>query len=81
MEWSTTHEDKEPEIIYAKEYLKTHPDINYFIFGHRHIELDLMLSRTCRVLIIGDWISQFTYVMFDGVKLTMDNYLEGGSRP
>ncbi len=74
-------EDKEPEKIYAKEYLKTHPDINYFIFGHRHIELDLMLSRTCRVLIIGDWISQFTYVMFDGVKLTMDNYLEGGSRP
>ena len=71
-------EDREFEIIYAKEYLKTHPDINYFIFGHRHIELDLMLSNTCRALIIGDWISQYTYAVFDGKTLTMHSYLEGG---
>ena len=71
-------EDKEFQVLYAKEYLKTHPDINYFIFGHRHIELDLMLSHSCRMLIIGDWISQYTYVVFDGKTLTMHNYLEGG---
>ena len=71
-------EEREYEIIYAKEYLKTHPDINYFIFGHRHIELDLTLSHSCRLLIIGDWISQYTYVMYDGKTLTMNNYLEGG---
>ncbi|MBR6371488.1 MAG: UDP-2,3-diacylglucosamine diphosphatase [Bacteroidaceae bacterium] len=74
-------EDREFEIIYAKEYLKTHPDINYFIFGHRHIELDLMLSHSCRVLIIGDWITQYTYAVFDGKTLTMHNYLEGDSKP
>ena len=74
-------EDREYEIIFAKEYLKTHPDINYFIFGHRHIELDLMLSHSCRVLIIGDWITQYTYAVFDGKTLTMNNYLEGDSKP
>ena len=74
-------EDKEYQVIYAKEYLKSHPDINYFIFGHRHIELDLMLTRTCRLLIIGDWISQYTYAVFDGKQLTMSNYLEGDSKP
>ena len=74
-------EEKEYEVIYAKEYLKTHPDINYFIFGHRHIELDLMLSQSCRLLIIGDWISQYTYVMYDGKTLTMNNYLEGETKP
>ena len=74
-------EDKEFQVLYAKEYLKTHPDINYFIFGHRHIELDLMLSHSCRLMIIGDWISQYTYVMFDGKTLTMHNYLEGETNP
>lgn len=70
-------EDKEPLCIYAKEYLQTHPDVNYFIFGHRHIELDLMLSRTARMLILGDWISQFTFARFDGETMLLDSYLEG----
>ena len=70
-------EDMEFQVVYAKNYLKTHPNLNYFIFGHRHIELDLMLTHSCRLMIIGDWISQFTYVVFDGKSLTMNNYLEG----
>ena len=37
-------EDKEPLVLFTKNYLKDHPDINYFIYGHRHIMLDLMLS-------------------------------------
>ena len=43
-------EDKEPLVLFTKEYLKTHPDINYFIYGHRHIVLDLMLSRSSRMM-------------------------------
>lgn len=71
-------EDNEYQITYAKNYLKTQPNIDYFIFGHRHIELDLMLAKSCRILILGDWISQFTYAVFDGKNMTMSNYLEGG---
>ena len=74
-------EDKEYLVLYAKEYLKTHADINYFIFGHRHIELDLMLNRNSRVLILGDWISQFTYAVFDGEHLFLENYIEGETEP
>jgi UDP-2,3-diacylglucosamine hydrolase len=70
-------ENKEPLVCYAKDYLKAHPDVNYFMFGHRHIELDLMLSRTSRVLILGDWISQFTYAVFDGENLFLESYIEG----
>ncbi len=70
-------EDKEYLVKYAKEYMKTHHDINYFIFGHRHIELDLMLSRHSRLLILGDWITLFTYAVFDGEHLFMENYIEG----
>ena len=74
-------EDKEDLVLFAKDYLTTHPDINFFIFGHRHIELDLMLSRTARILITGDWIDKYTYVVFDGENLFLENYIEGETQP
>lgn len=73
-------EDKEYLVLYSKKYLKTHPDINFFIYGHRHIELDLMLSRTTRMLILGDWITQFTYAVFDGENMYLENYVEGETK-
>lgn len=73
-------ENREPLVLYAKNYLLTHPDINYFVFGHRHIELDLMLSHDCRMAILGDWISQFTYATFDGEHFLLENYEEGETR-
>ncbi|MDO5446462.1 MAG: UDP-2,3-diacylglucosamine diphosphatase, partial [Prevotellaceae bacterium] len=38
-------EDNEELVVWTKDYMKSHPDINYYIYGHRHIALDLMLSR------------------------------------
>ena len=70
-------EDKEPLVLFTKEYLKTHPDINYFIYGHRHIVLDLMLSRSSRMMILGDWISEFSYAVFDGESMFLEQYIEG----
>ena len=63
-------------VVFAKEYLKTHPDINFFIFGHRHIMLDLMLSRTSRILIAGYRMQFFSYIVWDGENLYMDQILE-----
>ena len=74
-------EDKEYLVLFAKEYIRTHPQIDYFIFGHRHIELDLILSRKSRLMIIGDWITQFTYAVFDGEHMFLEEYVEGESRP
>lgn len=74
-------EDKEHLVLFAKDYLQTHPDVNFFVFGHRHIELDLMLSHSTRVMILGDWISHFTYAVFDGERLWMENYIEGETEP
>lgn len=70
-------EDKEYLVLYAKDYLKTHPDIDYFLFGHRHIELDLQLTHQSRMLILGDWIKHFTYAVLDGDHLYVENYQEG----
>ncbi len=70
-------EDKEPLVRFSKEYLKTHPNINYFIYGHRHIVLDLMLSRTVRLMVLGDWITEFSYAVFDGENMFLEQYIEG----
>ena len=74
-------EDKEHLVLWTKEYMKQHSDIDYFIYGHRHIELDLVLSRKSRMMIIGDWIWQFTYVVFDGEHIFLEEYVEGESQP
>jgi len=74
-------EDREHLVLFTKQYLKTHPNIDYFIYGHRHIELDLMLSRKSRMMILGDWIWQFSYAVFDGEHMFFEQYIEGESQP
>ena len=70
-------ENEEPLVLYTKDYLKSHPNINFFIYGHRHIELDLMLNANSRIIILGDWINCFSYAVFDGEHLFLENYIEG----
>ncbi len=67
-------EDREFQVRYAKEYLKQHPDTEYFVFGHRHIELNLPIAPRSRVLILGDWITQWTYAVFDGETIRLENF-------
>jgi len=74
-------ENKEYLVKYAKQYMQHHTNIDYFMFGHRHIELDLMLSKKTRLMILGDWIWQFTYAVFDGEHMFMEEYVEGESQP
>jgi len=67
-------EDKEHLVLYAKSCIQTHPEIDYFIFGHRHIVLDLMLTSKTRMMIIGDWLQHFSYAVFDGRALRMEKF-------
>lgn len=67
-------EDKEHLVIYAKKFLQTQPEINFFVFGHRHIMLDLMLKRESRVVILGDWIQHFSYAVWDGNDIRLEQF-------
>ena len=63
-------EDKEWLIIYSKEVLqKTHYD--YFIFGHRHVPIDLPIAGNSHYINLGDWIRHFTYAVFDGESMQL----------
>ena len=74
-------ENREHLVLYTKEYIKTHPNVDYFIYGHRHIEIDIQLSRKSRMMVLGDWITQFSYVVYDGEHIFMSEYIEGESQP
>lgn len=65
--------DKEWLAIFCKEILqKEHFD--YFIFGHRHLALDIKISDLSRYLNLGDWIKFNSYAVFDGKNLTLEYY-------
>lgn len=66
-------EEKEHLVQYSKQQLQS-GNIDYFVYGHRHIVLDLMLSRESRILIIGDWITNFTFAVFDGSDMWIDHF-------
>lgn len=70
-------EDKEHCIVFAKEYLRSHPSVDNFIFGHRHLDKDFMLSDTSRCIMLGDWICDFAYVVWDGETVEHKRYEEG----
>lgn len=64
-------EEKEHLVQFAKKKLREEPDIHYFIFGHRHVLLDLPIQEYSRVIMLGDWITQFSYARFDGDLLEL----------
>ncbi len=59
--------------IYAKEELKKE-HFDYFIFGHRHLPLDIRLNANARYLNIGEWINYNSYGVFDGEELKLEYF-------
>lgn len=68
--------DREHQVIFAREELQKHSDIEYFVFGHRHIPFDIRIGEQSRVICLGDWIGNFTYGVFDGEQFHLKQYLE-----
>lgn len=67
-------EDKEWLVSYAKRKLEE-KHYDFFIFGHRHLALDIALSPKSKYINLGDWLHYKSYAVFDGEKLTL-NYFQ-----
>lgn len=66
-------EENEWLALYAKRKLeKKHYD--YFIFGHRHLPMQINLSEKSTYFNLGDWISHYTYGVFDGEKFELKQF-------
>lgn len=43
------------------DYHASHPDIDFFIYGHVHVFSREMISNDCEMIVLGDWIRSFSY--------------------
>jgi len=69
--------DNEHQLQFARKENKKHPEIEYYVFGHRHIPYDIRIAENCRVICLGDWIGNFTYGVFDGKEFRLEKFLPG----
>ena len=60
-------------VVFAKEILKKE-NFDFFIFGHRHLVIDMKVGEKSRYLNLGDWIRYFTYAEFDGENLGLKKF-------
>jgi len=61
-------ENEEWLVQYSKEVLETE-HFDYFVFGHRHLPLDIRLSENSKYINLGDWLCYFSYAYFNGDSL------------
>ena len=61
---------------FSVDYLREHPEINYFVYGHLHVVEDLKLNDSSRMIILGDWISNFSYGIWDGKEFVIRRWNE-----
>jgi UDP-2,3-diacylglucosamine hydrolase len=65
--------DKERLLEYAHQRLQTE-SFDYFVFGHRHLPFDVPVGATAHYVNLGDWVSTFTYAVFDGQELSLKSF-------
>ena len=66
-------EEKEWLIQFCKEELKD-KEINFFIFGHRHLPINYKINESSKYINLGDWIKYNTYAEFDGTNLELREF-------
>ncbi|HMQ06937.1 MAG TPA: UDP-2,3-diacylglucosamine diphosphatase [Saprospiraceae bacterium] len=68
--------NRERQIIFSEQYTLKN-EVDFIIFGHRHIPIDYILSNgTTRYINLGDWLQHYTYGIFDGEEFRLEKYLK-----
>ena len=47
---------------------------DYFLFGHRHLPMEIEVGANSKYINLGDWINHYTYAVFDGERMELKNY-------
>ena len=66
-------EDREWLVAYCKETeAREHHD--FYVFGHRHLPLDIRIGQKSRYLNLGEWVNYCTYAVYDGTDLKLEYF-------
>jgi UDP-2,3-diacylglucosamine hydrolase len=66
--------EREWQVAFAREVIKYQP-FDYFIFGHRHLAFDIRIDEKTHVINLGDWITNFTYAVWQNKTLELHSVL------
>ena len=66
-------EEKEWLVSYCKRK-QNEMDIDYFVFGHRHLPLEIDIDERSKYINLGDWIHHNSYAVFDKEDLTLQYF-------
>ena len=47
---------------------------DYFVFGHRHLPMEIPIGANATYFNLGDWITQYQYGVFDGQKMELKTF-------
>lgn len=67
------HGEKEWLTQFCREKMKT-IDLDFFIFGHRHLPLEVDLGNNTTYINLGEWVNYNSYAVFDGKNLELKRY-------
>ena len=65
-----TNEEKEILVEYCKEQQKNNP-VDYYVFGHRHIPMEVKIDKRANYINLGDWIHHYSYAVLSNKKLEL----------
>lgn len=65
--------EKEPLYKYCIERNKN-KNIDYFIFGHRHLNKEYNFEENKKLIILSDWINDSGYAVWDGTNLELKKF-------
>jgi len=68
-------DERERLLVYCHEHIKQEP-IDLFVFGHRHLPLDMPVGDASRYVNLGDWFYNFTYGELDGTTFELKKFEE-----
>lgn len=60
---------KDRLVSYSYDLLKQHPALDYVVYGHYHLPFQQSLNDRCSMIVLGDWLTHFSYAVFDGDKM------------
>ena len=66
-------DDKEWLVLFCKEKLKE-KHFDYFIFGHRHLPIDVKVGEKSTYINLGEWVNYYTYTEFDGTQIHLKKF-------
>jgi len=69
-----TNQGQEEFLVqFCKSKLKE-SEIDYFIFGHRHLPMEVELNKNSTYINLGEWVNYKTYAVFDGETVTLKKF-------